>query len=234
MDKQARDLGAVLADFSNVLADEHGPTEVLHRLADYVTELLPVHGVGILLLAGDGIEVATANTDAGMVVEQLEVDLREGPCTECMEKGEQILTPDLAAAADRYPRFVPRALEAGIRSIHALPMTVRGQQLGSMDVVATKELHLDAAQLATAQVLGDVATTYVANSRTLSEKTKLAGQLQHALDSRVLIEQAKGVLAERHHLTVTAAFDRMRQYARSNQRKLHEVATEVVQGELEI
>ena len=234
MDNEARDLGTVLADFAKILADEHGPTEVVHRLGDYVTELLPVHGVGILLLGANGIEVATANTDAGLIVEQLEADLGEGPCTDCMASGEQVLAPDLAATADRYPRFVPRALEAGIYSIHALPMTVRGEQLGSMDVVATEEMHLDAAQLATAQMLGDVAMTYVANSRTLTEKTKLAGQLQHALDSRVLIEQAKGVLAERHQLTVTAAFDRLRQYARSNQRKLHEVAAEVVQGELEI
>lgn len=235
MDNPTRDLGAVLADFAKILADDHGPTQVLERLGNYVTELLPVHGVGILLLSSKGgVEVATANTDAGLTVERLEADLGEGPCTECMETGEQVLAPDLAAAAERYPRFVPQALEVGIRSIHALPMTARGEQLGSMDVVATSELHLDADQLATAQVLADVAITYVVNSRTLTERSTLATQLQHALDSRVMIEQAKGVLAERHQLTVTAAFDRMRQYARSNQRKLHDVAAQIVQGELEI
>ena len=235
MDQHTRDLGAVLADFAKVLADEHGPTDVFSRLGDYVTELLPVHGVGVLLVsAKGGIEVATANTDAGRAVEQLEADLGEGPCSECMDTGEQILAPDLAALADRYPRFVPRALEVGIRSIHAFPMNVRGEQLGSMDVVATETVDLDANQLATAQVLADVAVTYLANTRALNEKTALAEQLQHALDSRVIIEQAKGVLAERHQLTVSDAFDRLRQYARGNQRKLHEVAAQVVKGELEV
>jgi hypothetical protein len=235
MQGSRRDLGAVLADFAKIMADEHGPTEVLHHLGNYVTELLPVHGVGILLRSpAGGIEVATANSDAGRAVEQLEADLAEGPCTECMFAGEQILAPDLAATADRYPRFVPRALEVGIRSIHAFPMNIRGEQLGSMDVVATEVVHLEAGQLATAQLLADVAISYLTNSRLLHEKTTLASQLQHALDSRVIIEQAKGILAERHNLTVTAAFDRLRQYARSNQRKLHEVATQIVQGELEL
>ena len=236
MDTEPRDLGIVLADFAKILTEEHGPEQVLHRLGDYVTELLPVHGVGILLLSakGGGIEVATANTEAGRAVEQLEAELAEGPCTEAMETGQQVLAPDLAAVADRYPRFVPQALEAGIRSIHALPMSVRGEHIGSMDVVATEELHLDAGQLGVAQILADVAITYLSNSRALQEKTALADQLQHALGSRILIEQAKGILAERHNLTVTAAFDRMRQHARSNQRKLHEVAGEVVQGELDV
>jgi GAF domain-containing protein len=235
MTDQTRDLGAVLADFTKILADDHGPAEVLDRLAAYITELLPVHGVGILLLSSKGgIEVATANTEAGRVVEELEAELAEGPCTECVLTGEQILAPDLAAAAERYPNFVPRAIEAGIRSIHALPMTVRGEKVGSVDVVATEPLHLDAGQLATAQLLTEVAVSLLANSRMVHEKTALATQLQYALDSRVIIEQAKGVLAERHNLTVTDAFDLMRRYARSSQRKLHEVASQIVQGELKL
>jgi GAF domain-containing protein len=233
--RPAHDLGVVLADFAKLLAEDHGTAEVLHRLGDYVTDLLPVDGVGILLATSQGgVEVATANTDAGRAVEELEVELLEGPCTDCMETGEQVLAPDLAALADRYPRFAPKATDAGIRSIHAFPMSLRGQQLGSMDVVATNPTHLDAGHMSTAQVLADVAITYVANTRMLHDKTTLATQLQHALDSRVIIEQAKGILAERHQLTVTAAFDRLRQYARGNQRKLHQVASEIVQGELEI
>jgi GAF domain-containing protein len=235
MTDQTRDLGGVLADFTRILADDHGPAEVLDRLAAYITELLPVHGVGILLLSSKGgIEVATANSEAGQAVEELEAELAEGPCTECARTGEQILAPDLAATAERYPRFVPLALETGIRSIHALPMTVRGETLGSVDVVATDLVHLDAGQLATAQLLTEVAVSLLVNSRMLQEKTTLAAQLQYALDSRVMIEQAKGVLAERHQLTVSAAFDRLRHYARGNQRKLHDVATQIVQGELEI
>lgn len=234
-DPPPRDLGAVLAEFATLLAEEHGPQEIFQRLGNYCTELLPVHGIGVLLRTADnGIEVATSNTEAGRIVEELEVELGEGPCTESVITGRQIVVPDLQAVADRYPRFVPRALEANVRSIHALPMSLRGEHVGSMDIVATEVTHLSPDQLTTAQVLADVALTYVANSRLMESQTKLAGQLQTALDSRIIIEQAKGVMAERHGLTVTDAFERLRRHARNNQLKLHDVATQVVNGELEL
>lgn len=230
---KAREIGDILAEFSQTMVEQKGPRDILERLGNYVTELLPVHGVGVLLKADSGIEVATANTKQGQIVEELEQELGEGPCRECLDTGEQIAVPDLAAAADRYPRFVPRALEAGIRSIHALPMTVRTEQLGSLDVIATEVLDLTAAQLATAQLLADVTVSYLANSRAFQASTQLSSQLQFALDSRVVIEQAKGILSERHGLTVSDAFDRLRRHARTNGLKLHAVAEAVVRGELQ-
>jgi hypothetical protein len=234
-DSSGRDIAVVLAEFARTMAEEPTPQHILERLGDYCTEMLPVHGVGILLRTSKGgIEVGTANSELGRVVEELEVELGEGPCTECVETGEQIAVPDIALAASRYPRFTPRALQAGVRAIHALPMTVRAEQIGAMDMVATEPVDLSAQQLATAQLLADVSISFVANSRAFREKTELAAQLQHALDSRITIEQAKGILSERHDLTVTDAFERMRQHARGNQRKLHDVASEIVRGDLDL
>jgi hypothetical protein len=228
-----RDLGPILAEYAEIMAGESTPAQILERLAGYVTELLPVHGVGVLLREGEGeeLDVATANTEVGQVVEHLEVGLREGPCTESMRTGEQVLAPDLAAAEDRYPRFVPRALEAGVASIHALPMTLRGEQLGALDVIALEPIVLDGAQLATAQMLADVTVSYLANSRALAGRSRLAEQLQSALDSRVVIEQAKGVLAERHGVDVSEAFIRLRTYTRNRGLKLRDVALAVLRDE---
>lgn len=231
----ARGIGAVLVEFAQHMAEERDPAEILNRLSDYCTELLPVHGVGVLLRDEDGnIAVGTANTEAGMIVEQLEADLHEGPCSECLEVGTYLAFPDLEQAADRYPRFVPPALEAGVRAIHALPMTARTEVIGSLNIIATEVLELTAEQIATAQMLSDVAISYVSNSRAFESTTKLASQLQHALDSRIVIEQAKGVLSERRNVAVNEAFEVLRGYARSNHLKLHDVAGAVVRGDLDL
>ena len=230
-----RDIGAVLAEFATLMVEDNSVQAVLERLGAYCTELLPVHGVGVLLRSPKGgLEVATANTEAGRIVEGLEAELQEGPCSDALSSGEQVLAPDLAGTADRYPRFTPKALEAGVRSIHGLPLTIRSETIGSMDLVALEPLDLTAAQLASAQLLGDVTVSYLANARVLAEKTTLAEQLQQALDSRVLIEQAKGVMAERRKITVNEAFDSIRRYARSNQLKLRDVAGAIIRGDLDI
>lgn len=232
-DAARRDVGKVLAEFAQTVAEQPSAHTILERLGNYCTELLPVHGVGVLLREGMAASVATANTEAGRIVEELEAELEEGPCTDAMRTGEQVIVPDLEQAVDQYPRFVPRALEAGVRSIHALPLTLRTEPAGSLDIIARDVLDLTAAQLATAQLLGDVTMSYLANSRAFEERTRLANQLQQALDSRVIIEQAKGIVSERHGLSVSDAFERVRRYARSNGLKLHDVAGAVVRGDLD-
>lgn len=231
----ARDIGAVLAEFATLMVEDSSTQAVLERLGEYCTELLPVHGVGVLLRSPKGgMEVATANTEAGRIVEALEAELLEGPCTEALETGEQVLTPDLSTTAERYPAFTPRALEAGVRSIHALPLATRAETIGSMDLIALEPIDIGAAHLSTAQLLGDVTVSYLTNGRILAEKTALSEQLQQALDSRVLIEQAKGVISERRKVPVNDAFDTIRRYARSNQLKLRDVSAAIIRGDLDI
>ncbi|MPZ71871.1 MAG: ANTAR domain-containing protein [Nitriliruptorales bacterium] len=229
------DLAAVLAEFAQLMVDDRTPKQILERLGQYSTELLPVDGIGVLLRTPEGgLEAVSANTEAGAVVEKAEAELAEGPCTDAMVMGEQIAVRDLEQARDRWPRFVPRALDSGIRAIHALPLTARGERLGSVDLVATAVLDLTAAQLATAQLLADVTVAYLVSTRAFEEKSTLARQLQGALDSRIIIEQAKGKLSERRGTTITEAFELLRRHARSNGIKLHDVAGAVVRGDLQL
>lgn len=233
-DDGTRDIGTVLAEFAQILADEHDVGDILELLGNYCTELLPVHGIGVLLAMDGELTVATANTTEGDRVEQLEVDLREGPCTDAVRSGAEVLVPDLEQQFDRYPRFAPRALELGVRSVHALPMSVRTELVGSLDIIAREPLKLSAAQVSTAQVLADVAIAYLANSRVRESTSRLAQQLQHALDNRVVIEQAKGKLAERHGEAPTDAFERIRRHARSNQVTVRMVAEQILTDDLHI
>ncbi|HSP03137.1 MAG TPA: GAF and ANTAR domain-containing protein [Acidimicrobiales bacterium] len=222
-----------LVAFIGTLTQVHTVEAVFQHLGRYCTELLPAEGVGVLLLEEQSLTVATANSEVGDAVEALEVELQEGPCVECVRVGHPVLVPDLAAAADRYPRFVPRALEAGAGAIHALPMTGQGELVGSLDIISLQPTELTESQLSTARMLADVAVSYIFAVRLHEETSELAGQLQNALDTRVVIEQAKGMLAERHGESLGDAFNRMRALARSRSTPVREIARQVVDDRLQ-
>lgn len=229
-----RPVETVLAEFVQIVGREHDANDILRAVGDYCTELLPVHGVGVLLLADGKLSVATANTDEGDVVERLEVELGEGPCTRALETGTEVLCPDLREVVDDYPRFVPAALDAGVHAIHALPMSNRLQMVGAVNVISREPGPLSARHLSTAQMLADVTIAFLANSQVLEDQQRLSAQLQHALDTRVVIEQAKGVLAERHHEAPSATFERLRSHARRNRQSVRAVAEAVLAGELDV
>jgi GAF domain-containing protein len=222
-----------LVAFIGELTRQHTVEAVLNSLADYSLRILPAGGVGVLLLEEQQLTVATTNSEVGEIVEGLEVELEEGPCVECVRVGHPVLVPDLAAATDRYPRFVPRALEAGARAIHALPMTGHGELVGSLNIVSLEPVELSDTDLSTAQMLADIAVSYIFAVQLHEETSRLAGQLQNALDTRVLIEQAKGMLAERHAVSLGEAFDLLRRHARSNSTPVREIARRVVEEKLE-
>lgn len=233
--ERMRDLADVLVEFARMMAEAPSVEAVLERLGDYMLEVLPVDGVGVLLAdAQGGLAVATANTEMGRKVEALEAELGEGPCSHSMSTGRQIPVPDLEDAHATYPSFTPRALDAGVRSVHAIPMTVKTEQVGSLNIVNAEPLALSVEDLATAQMLTDVGISYIANSRLLGQQTVLSQQLQQALDTRVLLEQAKGALSERHGISVEEAFERIRSHARTNRTKVQEVARQVLTGELRL
>lgn len=226
-------LARSLVDFISQLTKDHTVEAVFRHLGDYCVELLPADGVGVLLLEEQQLTVATANSEVGDKVEALEVELEEGPCVECVRVGHPVYEPDLAAAVDRYPRFVPRALEAGAGAIHALPMTGHGELVGSLNIVSTEPVELTDDQLSTARMLADIAVSYIFAVRLHEETSELAGQLQRALDTRVIIEQAKGMLAERHQETLAEAFERLRRHARARRAPVREVARQTVEDQLQ-
>lgn len=222
-----------LVAYIGSLTQDHTVEAVFRHLGDYCTELLRADGVGVLLLEEQSLTVATANSEVGDTVEALEVELQEGPCVECVRVGHPVLVPDLAAAADRYPRFVPRALEAGAGAIHALPMTGHGELVGSLNIINLEPIEMTEVELSTARMLADVAVSYIFAVRLHEETSELAGQLQNALDTRVTIEQAKGMLAERHGESLADAFNRMRAHARSQSTAVREIARQVVEERLQ-
>jgi GAF domain-containing protein len=228
----SKQLAQLLADYAQVLADEHGVEDILNRLGEYCRDLLPVHGIGVLVsVDGDELVIATADTPVGRAVEQLEVDLG-GPCIDSLRTGRQVLVPDLAAASDRYPRFTQEALALGVRAVHGIPMSARSGIVGVLDVIGLEPRELSSDQVDGAQLLADVTVAYLANSRAREDSSRLARQLQHALDSRVTVEQAKGVLAERHGETPQQAYRRLRDHARARSQKVRIVAEAVLAGEL--
>ncbi|WP_165491715.1 ANTAR domain-containing protein [Egibacter rhizosphaerae] len=227
-------LGSVLVDFASAVAHPETPTEILHRLARYCTMLLPVEGAGVLLRDSEGVaRFATANDELGCAIEEIELELREGPCLEALNRGQQIAIPDLTEDTS-YPAFNERAVAAGLKAIYAVPLHLRDQTLGVVDLVASQPAQLGDTDLATAQMLADIAVAYVVNSRAYTEQAELSKQLQEALNSRVVIEQAKGRLSAWLEIDTGEAFEVLRDYARAHRRPLREVAEQVIVGKLRL
>jgi GAF domain-containing protein len=233
-DDSTADVARALVEFANGLCEHDSVEGVLADLGDTCLGLLGVDGVGVLLLEDSELTVATTNSTVGETIEQLEVQLGEGPCVECVRTGRRVLVPDLEAAANRYPRFAPRATDAGARAIHALPLTGRGELVGALDIITCRPRELAPEHLATAQMLADVAVSYIYAVRLHEQSSRLAGQLQNALDARVVIEQAKGMLAERHGEDMPSAFERLRRYARSNSITVRSIAQQTIDGTLRL
>lgn len=230
-----RDVADVLVDFARTLSDGQSVEAVFHTMGEYCRKVLDVDGVGVLLLQDGALAVATTNSKLGEVAEHLEAELGEGPCTESIRSGEHVLVPNLGEEVERFPTFAPQALEAGIRGIHGLPMGFRSDHLvGSLNVVTAEPRELTDHEVRIADMLADVSVSFLISTRAHEQANELASQLQHALDSRVIIEQAKGILCGRHGIGLDEAFDRLRQHARSNNERIQEVAGKVCEGELDL
>jgi GAF domain-containing protein len=152
---------------------------------------------------------------------------------DCCLSGVPVSVPDLADAGGRWPVFVAAVAERGAyRSVHALPLRLRGEAIGAMNLFHGQPGALPEADLALGQALADVATIGILSERAIRSSELVTEQLQTALNSRVIIEQAKGVLAQRGNLTMAAAFDRLRSYARTHNTRLSEVARKVVETDI--
>jgi GAF domain-containing protein len=230
-----RDIARVLVEFARTLSDEQSVEAIFRSLGEYCTRLLEVDGVGVLLLEEGDLKVATTHGALGAVAEHLEAVLVEGPCTDAIRTSGHVAAPDLAADAHRWPKFAPRALSAGVRGIYGLPIGGRADlPIGALNVVMGESRELAEQDLGIADMLADVAVSYMISVRANEQANELARQLQLALDSRVVIEQAKGMLAGRHGCGLADAFERMRGHARRNQERLHHVARQVCEGELDL
>jgi GAF domain-containing protein len=224
----------VLVKFARTLVTDYDVEQMLDDLCRDVASVLDVEGAGVMLEGDDGeLHFVAASDEVLRNIEALQIELHEGPCVHAYETGEPVVVPDLETGG-RFPAFAPRAVAAGMRGVYSFPMRQDDEAVGALNLYRADIRPFDERDGAVGQILADLATTYIVNARTHGETVKVTEQLRHALDSRIVIEQAKGRLAERWEMTPADAFEVLRRYARNNGHKLHEVAGAVMAGKLEI
>jgi len=233
MNTQTR-LGQVFVELADTMVEEFDVIEFMQMLTERTIELLDVDAAGLMLTDERGsLQLVASTVEKMRVLELFELQLQEGPCYDCWTTGRPVTGVALAEAVDRWPAFMPAALAAGYSSTHALPMRLRGRVIGALNLFADAEGPLDSEDLALGQAMADVATIGLLNQRTRLEGTLLSEQLQSALHSRVLIEQAKGALAQRAGIDLEEAFTRMRRHARGRGATLTTVAQAVLDGTID-
>lgn len=228
-------LAQVFVELADTLVEEFDVVDLMHVLAERSAELLNADAAGLMLADQRGeLQLMACTQERARMLELFELQIQEGPCFESFLTGAAITNVDLNEAYERWPVFTPAAVEVGFRATHALPMRLRGQVIGALNLFTDQQFTFDQDALAVAQAMADIATIGLLHERNLHEQTILSEQLQTALHSRVLIEQAKGMLAARANIDVSEAFNRMRAHARRDGLTLTAVAHAVVDGTLDV
>ena len=226
-------LAKTFVELADTLVAEFDVVDFLTGLADRCTEVLDVESAGIMLAAPNGpLRLMASSSEAMRVLELFELQAQEGPCLDCHRTGLAITNADLSADEERWPRFGPEALAAGIRSAHALPMRLRGSVIGALNLFRIETGDMSQPDTEIAQALADIATIGLLQNRAAVEAQIVNEQLTHALNSRVVIEQAKGMVGERLDLDMEQAFSKLRAHARNHNLRLVDVANAVIAGGL--
>jgi GAF domain-containing protein len=226
-------LARTMVELADNLVDDFDVVDLLTTLAGRCVEVLDVDAAGIMLAAPNGeLALVTSSSESMRLVELFELQSREGPCQDCFRTGEPIVNHDLTADDDRWPRFAAIAAGEGFRAADAVPMRLRSQIIGVLNLFRTTPTALNDDDVTAAQALADVATIAIVQHRALSDAHVLNEQLTAALASRIVIEQAKGMIAERRHVPVDDAFATLRHHARRTNQRLADVARSIVDGTL--
>ncbi len=232
---RGQDLAAAFVDLADTLVTDYDVADVLHRLVEHSVRLLDVAEAGLLLTdQRGGLHVMASTNERTKLLELFQLQADEGPCLECYRSGAAVAVRDLAAEAERWPTFVPVALEQGFLAVHAFPMRLRETTIGALNLFSTGAGELAADDQHVAQALADIATIGLLQERAIRHNDALVSQLEGALTSRVVIEQAKGVLAEQAGLDMDGAFRVLRAHARDTNRRLAEVARDVVDRQMSV
>ncbi|MEU4222203.1 GAF and ANTAR domain-containing protein [Actinoplanes sp. NPDC026623] len=223
-------LSDVFIEMADTLVDDFDLIDFLHTLTERCVQLLEVDTAGLLLTDAEGVlQVVAASSERTRLLELFQVQAAEGPCLDCFRTGTAVSVDDLSRAG-RWPRFTEAAASAGFASVHALPMRLRTDVIGALNLFGVAPGALDSERLRVGQALADIATVGLMQQRAIRRRDVLSEQLQAALNSRVLIEQAKGLLAERLQVNVGEAFTILRSSARTRNRRLSDLARALVEG----
>lgn len=208
---------------------DYDVVDLLQSLVESSVDLLDAAAAGLVLADPEGgLQVLASTSEESQLVETLQQQAGVGPCIECYETGKVISIEDIGLSSDRWPQFAAAAVSQGFRSVHAIPMRLHGATLGAMNLFRAGTGTLDAEDMALGQALADVATIGILQERAVRESATINEQLQRALNSRISIEQAKGVIAHVGGINMDEAFRRLRAYARANGQNLHATAEAVI------
>jgi GAF domain-containing protein len=227
-------LASTFVDLADTLVADFDVIDFLHTLATRSVELLDADAAGIMLADHHGsLHVMASSAEEARLLELYELQNNEGPCLDCFRSGQPVARDDLPAMRSSWPAFTEQLQQLGFRSAHALPMRLREETIGALNLFRTTPGRLSETDLRIGQAMADVATVGLIQERAITASELLATQLQTALTSRVQLEQAKGVLAQRTGLPMDRAFQLMRDYARSRGRRLSDVAARIIDGSID-
>jgi transcriptional regulator with GAF, ATPase, and Fis domain len=227
-------LATTFVDLADTLVADFDVIDFLHTLATRSVELLDVDAAGIMLADGQGgLHVMASSAEEARLLELYELQNDEGPCLDCFRTGRPVARDNLPAMRASWPAFTEELRQLGFHSAQALPMRLRDQTIGALNLFRLEPGRLTEADLGIGQAMADVATVGLIQERAIAASELLATQLQTALHSRVQLEQAKGILAERTGLPMDQSFQLMRDYARSRGRRLSDIATQIIDGLLD-
>jgi len=227
-------LTQVFVELADTLVEEFDVVDLLQTLTERCVELVDADAAGLMLDGQRGNLQLMAHThESARLLELFELQNREGPCLDCFATGEVIANIDLATATDRWPEFAQAARSVGFGTSHAVPLRLRRQVIGALNLFTTGQRPLSDDHLAVAQGLADIATIGLLHERAARDQALLSEQLQTALHSRILIEQAKGVLSAQAGTSVESTFALMRTHARRSGQPLTTVAGAVIAGRVD-
>jgi GAF domain-containing protein len=230
MDRYER-LASAFVGLADTLVADYDVIELAQQLIDSSMALLPVAAAGILLGDSSGdLHVFASSSEQTRLLELLQVEAGAGPCLEAYRTGAPVLADDLDADGERWPEFCERAAEYDFRAVTALPLRLRDERVGALNLFRSEKGPMPDADVAVAQALADVATIGILHQRVFTRSELVNQQLQTALNTRLIIEQAKGVLAERGAIDMDQAFNLLRSHARRTNRRLADLARAVVDG----
>jgi transcriptional regulator with GAF, ATPase, and Fis domain len=233
--RQSMLLAQTFVSLADALVEDYDVLDLMDRLVRACVDILDVTAAGLLLIDQRGnLQVVASSSEEVHLLELFQLQGAEGPCLDCVRTGVPVTVHDLSTAASRWPRFVAEVSRVGYGSVHAVPMRLRQEIIGGLNLFRRPGPPIGRLEEQLSQALADVATIGLLQQRSAHRASRLAEQLQTALDSRVVIEQAKGVLAQYAGLSMDDAYRALRQHARDHNRKLSALADIVVRGELSL
>lgn len=222
-------LSDLFVEVADTLIDDFDLVDFYQNLTERAAAVSGAAAVGLMLLDHrDRVRFMAASNASGKMMELLQLQSVEGPCLDCITTQQPVINADLDEAIRRWPTFAPRAIQGGFRSVHAFPMRLRDRTIGALNLFGTETSRFSDDEARVVQALADIATIAILQQRNIAQADALSEQLQTALNTRIIIEQAKGAIARSEGISTEAAFERLRAQSRSTSQRLADVAHSVL------